>query len=162
MSKSRLLLILCGLAFAAHMLWIYPALPETVASHFDTQGNPNGWMGKQVFLIFEVVLLMFVVGEFLLAPWFIGRMPNSLINLPNKAYWLADERRGETFAIFRSYFEVFGAVILILFTVVNHFVYLANIKRQNLSNNVWFLIVAFLVFVGIWVIRFIREFRLNK
>jgi len=152
MAKTRLLLILCGLVFAAHLLWIYPALPEMVASHFDGQGNPNGWMSKQTFLIFEAVLLIFVVGEFLLVPWFVRRLPNSLINLPNKDYWLSDERRNETFSIFRTYFEVFGSVILILFIVVNHFVYLANIARTNLSSAIWWVIIAVVVFVLAWLV----------
>lgn len=141
------------------MLWIFPALPEIVATHFDNQGNPNGWMSRQTFLIFEVILVLFVSGEFLLVPWFIGRMPNSRINIPNKAYWLTPERRADALAIFGAYFEVFGAVILILSTVVNHFVYLANIRRQNLSGNVWIVIVSFLVFVAVWAIKLIREFR---
>ena len=162
MTKTRLILIVALVVFAGHMILIYPALPAIVASHFDAQGNPNGWMSKEMFLIIEAALLIFVIGEFLLVPRFVRRMPRSLINMPNKDYWLSDAHREETFSIFRSYFEVFGAMIVVLFAVVNQFVYSANIARTNLSSSVWMVIAGFLVLTAVWVVKFIREFRLNK
>jgi uncharacterized membrane protein len=161
-TKTRLLLLIAGIVFFGHLLVIYLGLPETVATHFDGYGNANGWMSKEMFLVFESVLVVFVAVEFLLVPWFVRRLPNSLINLPNKEYWLADTRREETFAIFRTYFEVFGAAILALLVIVNHFVYRANIGRTSLPSYIWLVIVAFLLFVAVWLVRFIREFRLNK
>jgi hypothetical protein len=119
-------------------------------------------MGKRGFLVFEIALLLFVIGEMLLVPRMVSRLPNSLINLPNKEYWLSPERREETFATFRKYFEVFGSVILLLVTAVNHLVYLANVDRQNLSNNIWYLLVAFLAFVAIWLAKFVMEFTSKK
>jgi len=162
MSKTRIILIVCGSILLIHMLWIYSQLPETVASHFDGQGKPNAWMGKGVFLVFEIALLLFVVGEMLLVPRMISRLPNSLMNLPKKEYWLLPERREETFATFRKYFEVFGSAILVLVTSVNHLVYMANVNRQNLSNNIWYILIAFLAFVGIWLAKFIMEFTRKK
>jgi len=162
MTKTRILLIACGLILLIHLLWIYSVLPETVASHFDGAGNANAWMSKEAFLVFEAVILLLVVGEFTLIPWLISRMPKSLINLPHKDYWLSEERREHTFATFRRYFEIFGASILILFTIVNHLVYLANVNRQNLSGNIWYVLIAFFAFVVIWLAKFIMEFTRKK
>ena len=162
MTKTRILLIACGLILLIHLLWIYSVLPETVASHFDGAGNANDWMSKEAFLVFEAVILLLVVGEFTLIPWLISRMPKSLINLPHKDYWLSEERREHTFATFRRYFEIFGASILILFTIVNHLVYLANVNRQNLSGNIWYVLIAFFAFVVIWLAKFIMEFTRKK
>ena len=162
MTKTRLILIFAIVVLIGHMMLIYPSLPGIVASHFDAQGNPNGWMSKEMFLVFEAALLIFVIGEFLLVPRFVRRLPRSLVNMPNKDYWLSDAHREETFSIFRSYFEVFGAVIVLLFVVVNQFVYSANVARTNLSGSLWMVIAAFLIFTAVWVVKFIREFRLNK
>ena len=161
MSKTRTFLILAVAAFVVQMMYIYPNLPAIVASHFDAAGNPNGWMDKGFFLVFEIGLIVLVVGEFLLVPRFVRRLPPSLVNMPNKEYWLAPEHIDETMTIFRNYFEVFGGVIVILFVVVNQFVYAANTAKTNLPSSIWMVIVGFLLFTTVWVIKFIREFRLK-
>jgi len=162
MSKTRILLFVCGSILLFHMLWIYSQLPETIASHFDGQGNPNAWMGRGAFLVFEIALLVFVVGQMLLVPRMVRRLPSSLINLPHKEYWLSSERREYTFATFRKYFDVLGSAILLLVTFVNHLVYAANVDRQNLSGNIWYVLIAFLAFVGIWLAKFVMEFARKK
>ncbi|MGH9819213.1 MAG: DUF1648 domain-containing protein [Pyrinomonadaceae bacterium] len=162
MTRTRLILILAAAAFVAHLLIIYPGLPPTVASHFDAQGTPNGWMSKEMFIVIEAVILVFVVGEFILVPFFIRKMPNSRINLPNKEYWLSPAHREEMLSIMGRYFEIFGVMVLVLVVVVNQFVYLANVSRTNLTSSIWIVIVAFLLFTIVWLIKLMREFRVNK
>lgn len=36
-------------AMAGIAIYYYPLLPDTVASHFDIHGRPNGWMQKTIF-----------------------------------------------------------------------------------------------------------------
>lgn len=43
-----LLILLCSWIYAFVM---YPKLPETIAIHFDGQGNPDGYGGKVFFLV---------------------------------------------------------------------------------------------------------------
>jgi len=154
-------LITVAAVWTGLMLPIYRDLPPTVASHFDARGNPNGWMSKEMFVIVEAAILIFVVGQFLLVPFLVRRLPNSLINLPNREYWLSDEHREETLSIVGSYFEIFGAAILVFFIVVNQFVYQANVSKTNLSSSMWFIVVGFLVFTLVWLIKLIREFKVN-
>lgn len=156
-----ILLCLVGI-FVAQIGYYYLNLPETVASHFDAAGNPNGWMTKGVFVIFELFLLLFVVGQFMFVPRMIEKMPDSLINLPNKTYWLAKERRAETFAVIRNYFEWFSVALLILFIAVNQLVFRANMNHENLSDKqAWVIIAVFLIFVVVWLIKLVRHFRLE-
>ena len=153
------LLILVGI-FVAQMSYYYVNLPETVASHFDGTGNPNGWMSKSTFVIFEFFLLIFVVGQFLFVPRLIEKMPDLLINLPNKKYWLAAERRAEAFSIIRNYFEWFSVVLLVLFIAINQLVFRANLNHENLSDKeAWLIIAVFLAFVFVWLISLVRKFR---
>jgi uncharacterized membrane protein len=154
-----ILLCLVGI-FVAQIGYYYLNLPETVASHFDAAGNPNGWMSKSTFVIFELFLLLFVGGQFVFVPRMIEKMPNSMINLPNKDYWLANDRRAETFGIIRNYFEWFSVALLILFIAINQLVFRANINHENLSDKqAWLIIGAFLAFVFVWLISLVRKFR---
>lgn len=163
MSLARAILCLLIGIFLAHIVYYYPNLPEIVASHFNGLGEPNGWMSKQNFVIFECVILLLIIFEFALLPILIKKMPNSLINLPNKDYWLAAERRETTFFTMRKYFEWLSIALLSLFIAVNQLVFQANLTRQNLSGTaMWLILGAFFAFTIIWSIKFIRQFRVGN
>jgi uncharacterized membrane protein len=160
MRLPRILLLLLVGFFIAQIGYYYLILPETVASHFDAAGNPNGFMSKTIFVIFELFLLLFVAGQFMLIPSFIEKLPDSLINLPNKAFWLAKERRAETFATIRNYFEWFSVALLLVFIAVNQLVFRANINHENLSDKLALLTMGiFILFVLVWLISLVRKFR---
>lgn len=159
MNAAKLILFALIGVFIAQIGFYYPNLPETVASHFDGTGKPDGFMNKQFFVVFEIALLLIIVGESLLLPRLIEKMPDSWINLPNKSFWLAPERRAQTFARFRESFEWFSVLLLTFFIVVNQMVFRANIRQENLpSLAFWGLIGVFLVAVLIWLIKFVRTF----
>jgi uncharacterized membrane protein len=162
MRLSRAILAFLVVCFIGQSLYYYPNLPEKMASHFNAFGEPDGWMSKSGFMIFEAVILFLIIAEFTLLPTLMEKMPASLINIPNKDYWLAEERRGQTFTIFRHYFEWFGIALLGLFIGINEFIFRANLGKQNLSNWTWIILLAFLLFVGIWVVKLMREFRIPK
>ncbi|WP_405216017.1 DUF1648 domain-containing protein [Agrococcus sp. Ld7] len=52
----RILAILAVAAIAAWMLAQYPALPETVPTHFDAAGRPDGWGSKSSVLWLALVM----------------------------------------------------------------------------------------------------------
>jgi hypothetical protein len=60
-------------------------MPPVVATHFGRSGAPNGFQSQSQFFTLEMVQL--AVSLFLAfgVPWFIGAMPVSMINVPNKA-----------------------------------------------------------------------------
>ncbi len=67
----------------------YPELPERIASHFNGAGVPNGWMTKDQFFTLNAFLVGMAVFTGLFPPFMIAKVDPSLINLPNKDYWLA-------------------------------------------------------------------------
>lgn len=147
--------------FAAQIAFYYPVLGETVATHFDTFGRPNGIMSKQSFLIFEIALLILIVGEALLIPFVVQKLPVSVINIPNRDHWLAEERRAGTFDGIRTMFEALGVVMVAFFIAVNQIVFRANVMRENLPT--WMFLTVFAVFVAamiVWLVRFVRRFRI--
>jgi uncharacterized membrane protein len=102
-------IVLLAIALCVHD---FPLLPDRLASHFAVSGLPNGWMTKsQFFITFAFMLLPALVVEF----WVSHRIANKAdakLRLPNKEYWLAPERRAETFAYFDSFFAWYGCAFL--------------------------------------------------
>ena len=84
-----------GMAIACIGIQIYylPLLPDRIAIHFNALGNANGWASKEMLLILSVSLLFFVAGLSQLMIYYLPKMPEDLINIPHKKYWLAPARR---------------------------------------------------------------------
>jgi len=88
---------------------------------------PNGWMTKtQFFITFAVALLPALFIEFWLHRK-ISKTPGARINLPNKEYWLAPERRAETFAYFGAFFAWYGCAFLFVIAAVMGMAMRANL-----------------------------------
>lgn len=69
-TKSRRILalvpwILLPLLVAGY-LTVWNELPARMATHFDVTGQPDGWMGRGLFLVFSTVFLLFELGIFTL------------------------------------------------------------------------------------------------
>lgn len=159
--STAIFLFVTGI-ITAQTAYYFPILPETVASHFNAAGIADGWMPKQGFLIFQAAILLLVVAQFTLLPFVIEKLPNALINLPNKKYWLAPERRAETFTKMRLFFQWFAIGLLLLILLINQQVYRANLTRQNLSPEIlWLIIGGFLIFVIVWMIKFVGQFKIK-
>lgn len=160
---ARILIFLLLGLFVGQAMYYFSALPEHIASHFDGAGNPDGWMSRSSFFGLQAVLLVLLVTEFLVLPYIIERMPDSLINIPNKHHWLSVERRRETFGTIRRYLEWFAVATLTLFLFVNQLLYTANIEHKNLSGPwMWTILIVYFLFVIVWLIKFAMQFRVKS
>lgn len=151
------LLVLVALARCSHF---YPLLPERMASHFDMSGLPNGWMTKALFFeLYAVGVAIGVVVVFLPALT-VAKLPASLINLPNKKYWLAPEHRDETYAFLKRSFAWFGCAFLAVEVVGLHLAMQANLLSPPhfSSESMSACLVVFLIWMVWWTIGFIRHF----
>ena len=94
-------------------LWYYaPRLPDTVASHFDVAGEPDGWMAKDDFLLMIAGVVVGIAALFAFLIWLVPRVPDSAVNLPNRGYWLAAPRRAATHASIARYLLAFALLTL--------------------------------------------------
>ena len=75
MSLTRAILCFLTGVFLAQLVYYYPNLPETVASHYDGFGAPDAWMKRGNFLAFEVVILAVIILEFAFLPLFLRNCP---------------------------------------------------------------------------------------
>lgn len=160
MNGKRALILVLAVFFLGQLAYFYPQLPEQVASHFNHLGEPDGWTSKINFMIFEVVLLGFILGLFALISFSFEKMPFSLMNLPNKDYWLAPERRSETFRILKDNLAVMQIALLAMFISINQMAFRANIEQTNLSNASWLVIGAFVLFTLVWTYKLNRKFKI--
>jgi uncharacterized membrane protein len=108
----RILFFAIALLAMAQCIHDYPLLPDRLASHFGASGIPNGWMTKsQFFITFAIILLPALAVEFWVSHQ-IAKKSDAKLRLPNKEYWLAPERRTETFAYFDRFFAWYGCAFL--------------------------------------------------
>ena len=131
MTLSRVVFALLLVAAVALMAVYYPELPERMASHFDGAGRANGWSTKAFFFGLNLVILLLVTLCFAILPGRIRKFPPEKINLPNKSYWLAPERRDATMASVASAITWFGCAVLVFLIAVTWLVIRVNLGYET-------------------------------
>lgn len=139
----------------------YERMPETVASHFDANGNADGWSSREGFATMMIALHLFVATVFGFIGAMLPRIPDSLINVPHKDIWLAPERRAESLAWMTNRLAWMGAVVQALFCAVTQLSLRSsgNAEKAMPPWTHWALLAGFFAFTGIWLVRFFRRFR---
>ena len=135
-------------------------MPERVATHFGGNGMVNGWQSKVAFFATEASVIVVAAVISFGVPRVIGLAPLRLMNLPNKEYWFAPERRAGTLAYFRAQFAWFGCGLLAFLLFVNELVFRANLSYPHRLETGPFVtgLVLFLSFTAIWSIWIVVHF----
>ena len=102
-----IVILLCG--FETVRLWFLA--PDVMVSHFNVQGNPDNFVPKLEFFGFQAQTVAVVLMAGLVVQVLTMIMPAQWINIPNREYWLAPERRQDTL-------DRIGAFGAALFTIV--------------------------------------------
>jgi uncharacterized membrane protein len=136
------------------------AMPDVMATHFGASGSANGFATKTQFLVLEFVLLGVCLLIGFGIPFIISKTPPSLINLPNKDFWLAPVRRDHTLSVLRIHMAWFACALLTFLIVVHQLVFNANQSVPHHLNGPQFTmaLVAFLGFTLLWTLRLIGYF----
>ena len=127
----------------AQVLFFRAELPARVASHFDGAGRPNGWMSRDGLVLFQCVLLLALGALFGFGGRLLMVTPNGLINLPNKDYWLAPERRAESVAVLGEWMRWVGAGTVAFLMMVFQFTVQANLRRGRLDSMQFLVVTGF-------------------
>lgn len=133
--------VLIALTFATMLLglmlqmWYYPQLPERMATHFGVDGTPNGWMSRNSAALFQCALQVLLPLLFAGIAWVLPRFPNSMINLPNREYWLAPERRDGALAHMATMLLAVGLACSIFIAAIAHLVFEANRNNAPLASG---------------------------
>jgi len=143
----------------AQAIFYYPQLPGTVASHFDGAGHPNGWSSKAEFfgIMFGMMAVMGVV--FLGIPKAISRVPDGVISLPNRDYWLSGERRAETMRFIDSQLSWIGVATLLLIVAMTQFTIDANLRpHPELPTKFMWVFWVYMGYSAVWTVHFVAHF----
>ncbi|HMK61260.1 MAG TPA: DUF1648 domain-containing protein [Dissulfurispiraceae bacterium] len=162
MRKQLAIMVFIILASLAQILYYYPQLPDVIASHFNASGTANGWQPKRAFFAIYGGVLVLLVLVFSGSALFMDRIPYSLINLPRKDYWLAPERRDETFLFINNQMLMFGNATLLFIFIVFQLVIKENLTHQNLLSPPIMLplLGVYILATIVWTVRFILRFRI--
>jgi uncharacterized membrane protein len=151
------------LALAAGFVWISSrALPDVVASHFGGSGLANGYMSHDGYVAFMLALLVGLAVFVVLLPNWLIAVPGARINLPNRDYWLAPERRAATVATLRGFMLRIGTLLTAILVYAHWLVVEANALTPPRLDNTWFLaglavfVLATLASVAGLIVRFAR------
>lgn len=156
-----LLPIFLILSFIALMLPIifYSQLPDTVASHFNAYGEADSWSSKDSFITFQILITFLMILLFGLLALMIPKMPQSLINLPNKKYWLNKENREQTFETVRSNLLLLGSITICFLILIFYESLTANISGTNkMSGAFWIYFSVFFTAMLFFSIRLALRF----
>lgn len=160
-SRNYWLFFLITLVIAAmHLTWAYNDLPERVASHFDLNGQPDGWSSRDGWAVTYIVLVAVMAAIFGGLVYLMPRLPDKSLNIPNRDYWLAPERRADTWRRLGEALLVMGGVTTLFDVGIMHMTVMANRSDGGqLGAFFWLLFGGYMAFVAVWAIWLVRKFR---
>lgn len=111
---------------AAQHAWYWPQLPDRVATHWGIDGQANDWMTRTAATVtlcgIQIGIPLFLIAVTSLA----SRLPVSMVNIPNREYWLHPDRRSATLE-WMSRMMGWIAVLTSLFMIgIGHLTFMAN------------------------------------
>jgi hypothetical protein len=149
------------LVAVARCVAVLGTLPPRMASHFDGSGQPNGFMSQGDFFSFFALFGGGTVALMLAIPWLARAVPPSLINIPNREYWLTPERLPLVQRKLGAWAGWFAASLTAFLVAVLELVLRANLAHKPMANGpLQALLGLLLLGNGSSMVLLVRSFRL--
>jgi uncharacterized membrane protein len=158
-SSVFFLIVLAG---ATAFVWLTSrALPDVVASHFVMSGVANGFMPRALYVRFMLVFVVALPSVLAFLPALGLNSPRARINLPNREYWLAPDRRADTIRFLREHMVRGAALLVVFLSYVHWLVVRANMAVPPNLPAPWFIggLIVFVLSMLIWAGLLIWHFR---
>lgn len=149
-----------GSLILAVLFW--SKLPDEVASHFGAGGQPDDWMSKEIFVAFMLVLQVGLAGMMCGIGWLVRVLPPSMINIPNREYWLSEDRKEETVRDISMLLAWIAAATSIFMMMVFWLTIDANVNenKQLDTSTMWLSLTVYLVWLfGYLIFKMQKYFR---
>ncbi len=140
-----------SVALTGWLLWDSAGkLPLTVASNFAGNGQAQGFMERHQFLILQSFLIGMMALMFGFMPALLLRMPEGLINMPKKSYWLAPERRQAALAFLGDQLLWMGTATMLFIAYILHLTVAANLNPAPRldASFIWALVIYLVAVLG--------------
>jgi uncharacterized membrane protein len=155
---ATLLLIACA---AVYVGLSSRSLPALVATHFDVAGRANGYLPRAPYIAIMLLITVVVPLLVVIIPNRAFSHPEVRINLPNRDYWLAPERRAATVRFLTRQTSMFAWLVVVFLGYTQWLVVRANTLTPPAFDSRAFLtgLALFLVCTLFWIVRLLRRFR---
>jgi hypothetical protein len=158
--RGSLAFMLLLAALAAFVVVTSRALPPVVASHFGLGGVPNGFMPRGTYTVIMLVLVVVPPSLLVFLPASAVRKGGARLNIPNREYWLAPERREATAAYLSRQSKLFAAAVALFLGYTHWLVVRANSSAPVALPEAPFYagLGTFLIVVLLWVLALYAHF----
>ncbi len=162
MRLPRIFFITTFLVCATDTFRLWFIAPAIMAAHFNVQGLPDRFDAKGSIFYLEIQIMLIILAAVIVTEGLIYILPIQAINLPNREYWLAPERRAATIARVGSFSEIIFGSALIVMQVAFELAISANLHTPIVFAAQYLIpvIFGFLLFNSIALILFALSFRL--
>jgi len=150
--------LLSAAIFILLQIFYYPQMPDTVAIHFNPNGEVNGWMPKSLNLMLSCLIIFIINLSFGGAPYILRNISPDMISVPKKEYWLSGNNKNKLISILSSHMYFIGLATNLFMIVIFHQLFEFNIRVVDKVSII--IIIPYGVFLlGSIVHLFVR---LNK
>ena len=153
--------LLLVLVIAGGFVWLTSGdLPPVVASHFGPGGAANGFMGRGTYILLMLVAVVAVPAVIAFTGQLVRILPLQLINLPNKQYWLAPQRRAATLESLSSMSVPFAFALVVFLCFAHWLVVQANAVQPARLQEAPLLVGlgVFGLVTALWLLFLFRRF----
>lgn len=147
-SISIVLLILMWL----YVLIEYPKLPDSIASHFNANGEPDGYGQKTFIWLMPSIAMIMYIGMFTL---------NKFPHLHNYMVNITEENALKNYRFSTKIVRVVNMLTIALFSYIT-FQIIESAKGKDFSLGSWFIAIILGTSVLLSIIIFIQYQKLNK
>ncbi len=162
MRIGRFIFITALLICLFELARLWRIAPGQMAAHFNAAGDPDRFVSKAEFFLFQIQTLFVIVLVSLPLQVLFLILPPDLINMPNREYWLAPERRTETVARLGDFGSLMFGVILLAILAAFEISVHANLQTPIHFNAglMGVVMVASMGFIMLMLMRLLVSFRL--
>jgi uncharacterized membrane protein len=136
-TRAIAILVMLTIVSVVQHAWYWPQLPDRVATHWGIDGQPNDWMTRTGATLtlggLQIGIPLFLVAVTSLA----SRLPDSMMNIPNREYWLHPDRRSAALAWMNRMLAWIAVLTSVVMIVVGHLAFIANKTGTGLNLGVF-------------------------
>lgn len=135
-------------------------LPLRVATHVGAGGHADGFMPREVYVAITIGMVVLLPLMVALSARLASRLPSQRVNLPNRHYWLAPERKAATVRDLSARLQVFAAGLVVFLCYVHVLVIEANraAAGQLAPSALYAGLAAFVLGTALWIAEFYARF----
>ncbi len=151
------LIVILILVSIGQSLYYWPRLPDQVASHFGVNGKPDGFSSKTTYTWSMLAVNIGVAALLVFIARALKYLPQSMINLPNKDYWLHPNRRASSLLSVELNLLGIAASTICLFIAIAYLMFDANTSDDGMPTRQLGVVIAGYVILtsghAIWLLH---------